>query len=49
MKITRVEAFQVEWTPGEPAERRSAFVLVHTDDGATGIGEASPMLGASLR
>jgi L-alanine-DL-glutamate epimerase-like enolase superfamily enzyme len=45
MKITRVEAFQIEWTPGEPMERRGAFLLVHTDTGMTGIGEASPMMG----
>ena len=45
MKITRVEAFQIEWAPGEPAERRGAFLLVHADNGMTGIGEASPMMG----
>ncbi len=45
MKITRVEAFQVAWSPNEKPQQHSAFVLVHTDDGVTGIGEASPMQG----
>src|SRR5665213_1148011 len=45
MKIAKIEAFQIEWEPGEPAERRGAFLLVHADDGTVGIGEASPMLG----
>jgi len=45
MKITRIDAFQIEWTPGDPAERRGAFLLVHTDSGITGLGEASPMQG----
>ncbi len=45
MKIARIEAFQIEWTPGDPVERRGAFLLVHADDGTIGIGEASPMLG----
>ena len=45
MKITRIEAFQVAWNPNDLPQQRSAFVLVHTDDGITGIGEASPMRG----
>jgi L-alanine-DL-glutamate epimerase-like enolase superfamily enzyme len=45
MKITRVEAFQVAWNPNDRPQQRSAFVLIHTDDGITGIGEASPMQG----
>lgn len=45
MKITRVDAFQVAWDAGEDRSRHSAFVQVHTDDGVTGIGEASPMQG----
>ncbi len=45
MKISRVEAFQVAWNPDDRPQQRSAFVLVHTDDGITGIGEASPMQG----
>ncbi len=45
MKITRIEAFQVAWSPDEKPQQHSAFVLVHTDDGVTGIGEASPMQG----
>ena len=45
MKITAVEAFQVAWNPSDRPQQRSAFVLVRTDDGITGIGEASPMQG----
>ncbi|MBX3500156.1 MAG: mandelate racemase/muconate lactonizing enzyme family protein [Alphaproteobacteria bacterium] len=45
MKITRVEAFQVAWNANDRPQQRSAFVLVHTDEGITGIGEASPMQG----
>jgi D-galactarolactone cycloisomerase len=45
MRIRDVEAFQVAWSPADPPAQRSAFVRVHTDDGLTGIGEASPMQG----
>ena len=45
MKITRIDAFQVRWTPGEKPTQHSAFVRIFTDDGIDGIGEASPMLG----
>jgi len=45
MKITSIEAFQVAWNPNDRPQQRSAFVLVHTDDGITGLGEASPMQG----
>jgi L-alanine-DL-glutamate epimerase-like enolase superfamily enzyme len=45
MKIDRIEAFQVAWSPDDPPARRSAFVRVWTDDGIAGIGEASPMQG----
>ena len=45
MKITGIEAFQIEWAAGEPAEQRGAFLLVRADNGMVGIGEASPMLG----
>jgi L-alanine-DL-glutamate epimerase-like enolase superfamily enzyme len=45
MKITSIEAFQVQWTPDDKPGRRSAFVRVHTDDGVSGLGEASPMQG----
>ena len=45
MKITRVEAFQVNWAPSDKPSQRSAFVRVHTDSGLSGIGEASPMQG----
>ncbi|HEY0418394.1 MAG TPA: hypothetical protein VGC80_02640, partial [Acetobacteraceae bacterium] len=45
MKIVRIEAFQLQWAEGEPAEKRGAFLRVHADDGSVGIGEASPMQG----
>jgi L-alanine-DL-glutamate epimerase-like enolase superfamily enzyme len=45
MKITGIDAFQIAWTPGDPADKRGAFLVVQTDDGLTGIGEASPMQG----
>lgn len=45
MKITEVEAFQVQWSPGDSPAQRSAFVRVRTDDGRVGLGEASPMQG----
>ncbi len=45
MKIRDIEAFQVGWTPDDKPAARSAFVRVHTDDGHSGIGEASPMQG----
>ena len=45
MKITRIEAFQVRWSPDDKPTQRSAFVQVHTDEGISGIGEASPMQG----
>ncbi|MGE0260584.1 MAG: mandelate racemase/muconate lactonizing enzyme family protein [Alphaproteobacteria bacterium] len=45
MKIREIEAFQVAWTPDDTPAQRSAFVRVHTDDGLSGIGEASPMQG----
>src|SRR5580693_3198503 len=45
MKITTVDAFQVSWAPDDRPLQRSAFVRVHTDDGLSGIGEASPMQG----
>ena len=45
MKITEVEAFQIQWRPTDTPGQRSAFVRVHTDAGLTGIGEASPMQG----
>jgi L-alanine-DL-glutamate epimerase-like enolase superfamily enzyme len=45
MKITSIEAFQVQWTPNDKPSQRSAFVRVHTDDGISGLGEASPMQG----
>lgn len=45
MKITKVEAFQLRWSPNDKPAQGSAFVRVHCDDGISGIGEASPMLG----
>lgn len=45
MRITGVDAFQMAWgEPGKPGSP-SAFVQVTTDDGLTGLGEASPMHG----
>jgi L-alanine-DL-glutamate epimerase-like enolase superfamily enzyme len=45
MKIRDIEAFQVAWAPNDSPTQRSAFARVHTDDGLSGIGEASPMQG----
>src|ERR1700722_5884518 len=45
MKITRIDAFQVSWSPNDKPAQRSAFVRILTDDGINGIGEASPMQG----
>ena len=41
MKITKVEAFHVDWGGGR---NRSAWVRIGTDDGVVGLGEASPMV-----
>ena len=49
MKITRIDAFQVAWSPDDKPAQRSAFVRVFTDDGIDGIGEASPMQGGPRR
>jgi len=45
MKIERIEAFQVQWSPDDSPARRSAFLRIWTDDGLHGVGEASPMMG----
>ena len=45
MKISEIEAFQVAWSPQDKPAQRSAFVRIHTDDGLSGVGEASPMQG----
>ena len=45
MKIRDVEVFQVQWAPEDQPAQRSAWVIVHADDGMSGIGEASPMQG----
>src|ERR1700760_3759277 len=45
MKITRIDAFQVKWSPDEKPTQHSAFVRIVTDDGVEGVGEASPMQG----
>lgn len=43
MKITKVEAFQMNWNAS--GSNRSAFVRIVTEDGSFGLGEASPMQG----
>src|SRR5258708_4540146 len=45
MRIEKVETFQIRWSPGDRPAQGSAFVRIHCDDGVSGIGEASPMLG----
>src|SRR3954470_23040661 len=45
MKICEIEAFQLAWAPDDKPAQRSAWVIVHADDGLYGIGEASPMQG----
>src|ERR1700739_4551149 len=45
MKIEKVEVFQVRWSPNDKPAQNSAWVRIRCDDGAFGIGEASPMLG----
>ncbi len=45
MRIARIEPFQVQWALDDKPGQRSAFVRVVTDDGLTGLGEASPMQG----
>jgi L-alanine-DL-glutamate epimerase-like enolase superfamily enzyme len=45
MKIRDIEAFQVAWSPDDKPAQRSAWVIVHGDDGGYGVGEASPMQG----
>ena len=45
MRIARIEAFQVRWSPTDKPGQYSAFVRVSTDEGLVGIGEASPMQG----
>ncbi len=45
MRIRDIEAFQVGWAPDDKPAQRSAWVIVHADDGMSGIGEASPMQG----
>jgi len=47
MKIRDIEVFQVAWAPDDKPAQRSAFVRVHTDEGISGIGEASPMQGGA--
>jgi L-alanine-DL-glutamate epimerase-like enolase superfamily enzyme len=44
-KISKIEAFQVRWSPGDKPALGSAFVRIHCGDGLSGIGEASPMQG----
>jgi L-alanine-DL-glutamate epimerase-like enolase superfamily enzyme len=45
MKITEIDAFQISWAANDAPAQRSAFVIVRTDHGLFGIGEASPMQG----
>ena len=45
MKIEKIEAVQVCWSPGDKPAQGSAWVRIHCDDGVSGIGEASPMQG----
>ena len=45
MRISRVEAFRVRWSPDDRPAQASAWVRVHCEDGLSGIGEASPMQG----
>jgi L-alanine-DL-glutamate epimerase-like enolase superfamily enzyme len=45
MKINKVEAFQVRWSPDERPAQSSAWVRVDSEDGLAGFGEASPMQG----
>jgi L-alanine-DL-glutamate epimerase-like enolase superfamily enzyme len=45
MKIADNEVFQVSWASDDRPQQRSAWVRIHSDDGLSGIGEASPMQG----
>ncbi len=45
MKISHVEAFQVQWDKPGAGGGRSAFLRIETEDGLFGLGEASPMEG----
>jgi L-alanine-DL-glutamate epimerase-like enolase superfamily enzyme len=45
MRIREIEVFQVRWSPNDKPALGSAFVRIHCDDGISGLGEASPMLG----
>jgi hypothetical protein len=45
MRIARIEAFQVQWSPEDPPSARSGFLRVWSDDGRCGLGEVSPMQG----
>jgi L-alanine-DL-glutamate epimerase-like enolase superfamily enzyme len=45
VRISRVEAFRVRWSPDDRPAQGSAWVRVHCEDGLSGIGEASPMQG----
>jgi L-alanine-DL-glutamate epimerase-like enolase superfamily enzyme len=47
VKITKIDTFQMSWSADDTPGQRSAFVIVHTDGGLTGIGEASPMQGGA--
>jgi L-alanine-DL-glutamate epimerase-like enolase superfamily enzyme len=47
MKIERIECLQIRWDAKETPSQASAYVRVWTDDGQSGIGEASPMQGGA--
>jgi L-alanine-DL-glutamate epimerase-like enolase superfamily enzyme len=45
VNIAKVETFQLRWSEDDRPEQGSAWVRIHTEDGLSGIGEASPMQG----
>jgi L-alanine-DL-glutamate epimerase-like enolase superfamily enzyme len=45
VKISQIDVFQVRWSANDKPTQNSAWVRVHCDDGVSGMGEASPMLG----
>ena len=46
--IRKIDAFQVEWKPGNPRTANSAWLRIETET-AVGYGEVSPMMGANTR
>jgi L-alanine-DL-glutamate epimerase-like enolase superfamily enzyme len=45
MKISKVQVFQVRWSPDERPEQSSAWIRIDCDNDLSGVGEASPMQG----